>query len=159
MTTKPLWSARSLALAPKLSRVTGVRFPRARLPHFDRHDLPETFLDLENAPSLPIPQFGTPRQIACYSRSSVYKHRPNSTISLRRFVEPALGTNLKEGMDLFYSRPKKILKQIHKRMRLDSLMEACVNDRVRVGFLKADVVTTKQAIVRCVLPILTTFPS
>ncbi|KAL0580504.1 hypothetical protein V5O48_001491 [Marasmius crinis-equi] len=50
-------------------------------------------------------------------------------------------------MDLFFNRPKDILRYIDKPTRLDAILDACLHENVKVGFLKADVVTTKGALV------------
>ncbi|KAG7097402.1 hypothetical protein E1B28_004752 [Marasmius oreades] len=107
----------------------------------------ETFLSTTAAPRLSIAQFGPPKQVACYSRTSISEFRPNDSSSLRRFIEPTIGTTLTWGLVPFFDRDKGSLRHVHQPTRLDPLLKACLHPHVSRSFLKADVVTTKKVLV------------
>ncbi|ESK81727.1 RAI1-domain-containingprotein [Moniliophthora roreri MCA 2997] len=107
---------------------------------------PSKFLSIDSAPTTHA-ELGPPKQIACYSRLSAFEYLYDDNTSLRRFVEPAIGSDLTRGQASFWKRKKADLLQIHQTMRLDTILEACTHAGVREGFLRADLVTTKKAMV------------
>ncbi|KAG7447621.1 uncharacterized protein BT62DRAFT_930632 [Guyanagaster necrorhizus] len=85
---------------------------------------------------------GPATQVACYSRldHSVVKY--DKTL-LRRFRWPAPGRNLAIGSKLYAAQDPC---RLHEAVRVDHMLEACLNHGNRNSWLKSDVIATCEAL-------------
>lgn len=100
---------------------------------------------LEDDSQLPA-TMGAPRQIACYSVTAAGVEPGIS--SLRYFVTPPLGADLKFGCQSFMQRYRGVL---HRPQRLDSVLLACLKSDAKEYLLQADVVVRRGVLVECVI--------
>lgn len=97
---------------------------------------------------------GRAREVACYSVRSPAETRYDNS-SLRRFVAPTPGTDLKLGLRGYTRLDPKTLRQHGQPSMLDSTLEACLASSTGLqSLLEADVVARQSVIRKCVTVLL-----
>ncbi|PBK66991.1 hypothetical protein ARMSODRAFT_1086388 [Armillaria solidipes] len=85
---------------------------------------------------------GPATQVACYSRLDHYVVKYDNTL-LRRFRWPAPGRNLAIGAKLYAAQDPY---RLHEAVRVDHMLEACLEHGNRHSWLKSDVIATSEAL-------------
>ncbi len=85
---------------------------------------------------------GPATQIACYSRLEHCVVKYDNTL-LRRFRWPAPGRNLAIGINLYATQDPY---RLHEAVRVDHMLEACLEHGNRHSWLRSDVIATSDAL-------------
>ncbi|KAK0243242.1 hypothetical protein EDD85DRAFT_814381 [Armillaria nabsnona] len=98
------------------------------------------------AEHVPNVSLGPATQIACYSRLDHYAVKYDNTL-LRRFRWPAPGRNLAIGANLYATQHPY---RLHEAVRVDHMLEACLEHGNRHSWLRSDVIATSEALSKLV---------
>ncbi|THV08153.1 hypothetical protein K435DRAFT_771731 [Dendrothele bispora CBS 962.96] len=149
-------SRKSVAFSLKASRNLQTQQPTLAQTHSEScssdasTDAEYHFLSHDYAPRLAHVRMGTPRQVACYSRTGTNHFIYNENSSLRRFVPLTSGGEVRIPAIKFNGGQSK-LPEIHRPKRVDQLLQACLeSEKGRIALLKTDVVLPRNVLVKMI---------
>ncbi|KAJ7099287.1 hypothetical protein B0H15DRAFT_542023 [Mycena belliarum] len=107
-------------------------------------------IGMDDPPRCPLPALlGPAKQAACFSICDE-RLEVDSTTALRYFSPPALGANLREGLEQFLDLPLEDRTFQYAR-RLDNVFTACLDSENSEELLKAEVVTWRGIMTKIML--------